>query len=94
MGADSWWKEAACIGVDETVFFPVRKKKFSVDAANVCGNCPVLDECLDFALEFKPATGIWGGYYFNLGKPVFNIFDNLISIRERSGRVFVDPREV
>lgn len=62
-----WQKQAACRGMmrDETQpkFFILRTDGPSVlrRARKVCDDCPVKQECLDFAIRFNISEGIWGG---------------------------------
>src|SRR5947209_6382070 len=45
-----WIGQAACAGVDSTLFFPAKGE--NIDAAMaLCAGCPVKLECLAFALE-------------------------------------------
>ncbi len=75
----TWRDEAACLGVDPALFFPANvgirsgKNTERLKAAThetklakqVCQTCPVVDECLDYALRTNfPKSldyGIWGG---------------------------------
>lgn len=34
----------------------------AIRARNICLNCPVFDECLEYSLEFKDLEGIWANY--------------------------------
>lgn len=55
-----WAKQAACVGADLDLFFPV--KVTDEDAAKqVCKPCPVRAECLQHALKVREAFGVWGG---------------------------------
>ena len=59
---DSWKKDAACKGMDSSMFFPeqganVQFKK----AAKVCAKCPVYKQCMNFALVNNINYGVWGG---------------------------------
>lgn len=63
-----WWDEGACKGWDPTMWFPERdtprwKTELAVD---ICGDCTVRQECLEFA-ESHPWEdfGIWGGLSVN-----------------------------
>jgi WhiB family redox-sensing transcriptional regulator len=31
-------------------------------AKEICGSCPVNEECLQYALETNQEAGVWGGY--------------------------------
>ncbi|WP_406149480.1 WhiB family transcriptional regulator [Streptomyces anulatus] len=65
--ADTFWQpDSACYGMDpedsEEVFFPTRRDHEAIaEAKELCGMCPVVRECLNFALENGLAEGIWGG---------------------------------
>lgn len=60
----SWRDDAACLGVDSGVFFVDRGAK-ATEAKQICGGCPVREECLDYALKTRPVYGIWGGLNHN-----------------------------
>jgi len=55
-----FFDDAACRGIDLDVFFPVSDAKAG-EAKAVCATCPVREECLEFALNTRPADGVWGG---------------------------------
>lgn len=58
--SDDWRKDAACLGVDPDLFFPVRNDVVNVKAAKaVCAGCPVRDECLEEYLWEE--VGVFGG---------------------------------
>ena len=60
-----WRSRAACLDEDPELFFPVGSTGPAVvqteQAKAICRRCPVIDECLEFALETKQDTGVWGG---------------------------------
>jgi len=58
-----WRDEAACSGLPHSVFFPVGDDLDSAitNAKRICASCPVVDDCLEFALETNEKAGIWGG---------------------------------
>ncbi len=60
-----WRNDAACLDEDPELFFPEgesERYQRQIDAAlEVCGICPVVDDCLSYALEADQRTGIWGG---------------------------------
>ena len=62
---DVWRDHALCSGTDPDLFFPVGttgQALVSIDhAKQVCRQCTVTSECLDFALETNQDSGIWGG---------------------------------
>jgi WhiB family redox-sensing transcriptional regulator len=55
-----FFDDAACRGVDTSVFFPASDAQAG-PAKEICATCPVREECLEFALETRPADGVWGG---------------------------------
>jgi WhiB family redox-sensing transcriptional regulator len=53
-----WKLDAACQDIDpETWYDPAQ----TVEAKKVCAGCPVLDNCLTFALDTREPWGVWGG---------------------------------
>ena len=61
----SWRRESLCRDTDPDLFFPVGTTGNALvqieRAKQVCGECPVSRECLDYALETNQDSGIWGG---------------------------------
>jgi WhiB family redox-sensing transcriptional regulator len=55
-----WASEAKCLNADPDVFFP-EKGGSTREAKRICSECPVRDECLEYALEEDERFGIWGG---------------------------------
>ena len=62
---DGWRSQAACDGgeVDPDLFFPERgDSRYKVEeAVEICSDCPVRQECLDYAIENNETSGVWGG---------------------------------
>lgn len=57
---DSEWVEfATCAGADDETFFPGNGRTRA--AREFCTVCPVMAECLAYALERPWLTGVWGG---------------------------------
>lgn len=68
-----WMNKAACIGVETKLFFPDHKlAKGAQEGANsykmaraICKDCPVIDDCLRYAMQMFPDCnddyGMWGG---------------------------------
>ena len=55
-----WMVDALCRGYPEVDFHPV--DSFGVlTAQKFCRKCPVIGECLEYALERDERFGIWGG---------------------------------
>ncbi len=61
----SWRRDAICRDTDPDLFFPVGTTGYALvqidRAKQVCGECPVKVECLDYALDTNQDSGIWGG---------------------------------
>lgn len=60
-----WRKDAACIGEDPELFFPVGSTGPALEqverAKAVCRVCPVSEKCLEWALASNQDAGVWGG---------------------------------
>ena len=71
MKDETWRERAQCSGIDTELFFPPRDKNKYKDIATQAkvycfganGNtpCPVLKECLWYAIDSDEVHGIWGG---------------------------------
>ena len=61
----TWRSEAICRDTDPELFFPVGTTGYALlqiaRAKEVCGQCPVHSDCLEYALETNQDSGIWGG---------------------------------
>lgn len=58
--ADLWRKEALCIGLPLTTFFP-ESAESNLPAKKICQECPVRIDCLDYAIATTQDFGIWAG---------------------------------
>ncbi|MEU7028959.1 WhiB family transcriptional regulator [Streptomyces sp. NPDC046275] len=60
-----WRHNAACREEDPDLFFPVGNTGPALlqieEAKAVCRRCPVVERCLQWALEFGQDSGVWGG---------------------------------
>ena len=60
-----WRQQAICRDTDPDLFFPVGTTGQALvqieRAREVCNQCPVKRDCLEFALETNQDSGIWGG---------------------------------
>ncbi len=60
-----WRHRAACRAEDPELFFPVGNTGPSLlqieEAKTVCRRCPVMEQCLDWALTTNQDAGVWGG---------------------------------
>ena len=61
--ATDWRDRAACSGYPNTLFFPAPEASSrDLDRAlAICSVCPVVEPCLEYALETNQRAGIWGG---------------------------------
>jgi WhiB family transcriptional regulator, redox-sensing transcriptional regulator len=61
----NWRDQSLCRDTDPELFFPVGttgQALVQIDMAKrVCGECPVSEDCLEFALATNQDSGIWGG---------------------------------
>lgn len=65
-GIDTHWTERAlCLGEDPETFFPVAESGPGLEqvarAKAICRSCPVVRECLSYALRAGESAGVWGG---------------------------------
>ena len=60
MSAQAWARRAACRSAEPDTFFP-EKGGSTRESKRICATCPVIDECLEFALTNGERFGIWGG---------------------------------
>lgn len=59
---NGWAEGAACRETDPELFFPEQGDKYAAaDVRGVCGDCPVREACLEWALDHGVEYGIWGG---------------------------------
>lgn len=61
----TWMAYALCQVVDPDLFFPLGNTGTALlqieEARAVCHQCPVITNCLQWALETNQDTGVWGG---------------------------------
>lgn len=60
LGRPAWQADAACRGVAVENFFPAGGTSL-MRARRICNSCPVVDDCLRYALERPSLKGIWAG---------------------------------
>ena len=59
-----WTEHALCRGIDTSAFFPEKGgQRWTpfITARDLCGRCPVADDCLLYALKNRERHGLWGG---------------------------------
>jgi WhiB family redox-sensing transcriptional regulator len=61
----TWRTRAACRTEEPDLFFPIGNTGIALlqieEAKAVCRRCPVMDSCLQWALETGQDFGVWGG---------------------------------
>jgi WhiB family redox-sensing transcriptional regulator len=61
----SWREVAACQDVDPDLFFPIGNAGPTLvqidEAKAVCARCPVMEQCLEWAVGIGQVEGVWGG---------------------------------
>ncbi|MGB3055181.1 MAG: WhiB family transcriptional regulator [Acidimicrobiales bacterium] len=56
----TWMSRGSCRNYPAAAFFP--SDGVGVDAARkICADCPVKDDCREYALEQRIEHGVWGG---------------------------------
>lgn len=65
---ENWQLDAACRGPQSVVFFPPTQFERKDDklqrearAKEICADCRVQSDCLEYALSIREPHGIWGG---------------------------------
>lgn len=61
--ADEWLEHAACNPATAELFWPTGQgvPRDVAYALSICGQCPVIKRCGEYAVEHKQTEGIWGG---------------------------------
>ena len=55
-----WRHQAACRGTDPELFYAFNPDQLG-EVKKVCADCPVREQCRQFALETGQDHGVWGG---------------------------------
>ena len=62
----NWREKSACRDSEPTLFFPIGTTGLAVEqieeAKGICADCPVTEDCLQYALQTNQEAGVWGGY--------------------------------
>jgi WhiB family redox-sensing transcriptional regulator len=64
---DRWQDAAACQGMDASTFYAhdgqraASLRRHEEAAKQVCASCPVMRQCLRYAMDTREAWGVWGG---------------------------------
>lgn len=56
----NWTRRAACKNQSIELFYP-RSGRRPVKALQICQECEVKSDCLEYALEHHQHWGVWGG---------------------------------
>jgi WhiB family transcriptional regulator, redox-sensing transcriptional regulator len=67
--SNSWQQHGLCRSVDAAVFFPPsthfehkpEREAREDRAKEICAECTVREQCLDYALAVREPHGVWGG---------------------------------
>jgi WhiB family redox-sensing transcriptional regulator len=61
----TWLNRSACLDESPELFFPIGNTGPALDqikeAKAVCGRCEVVEDCLNWAIEYGQDEGVWGG---------------------------------
>jgi WhiB family redox-sensing transcriptional regulator len=61
LGAEPWMRSGVCREVDPELWFPTQGSDGTARLAKqICHTCPVVAECLDYAMRRGERDGIWG----------------------------------
>lgn len=67
-GMEIWQAKAACRGPHAVLFFPPSRPERKEErlarertAKEICRPCPVIRDCLEYAVRIREMNGIWGG---------------------------------
>jgi WhiB family redox-sensing transcriptional regulator len=62
---ENWREVGSCRDSDPNLFYPLGRGREALEqieeAKAICRTCPSQEACLDFALTFRQALGVWGG---------------------------------
>jgi WhiB family transcriptional regulator, redox-sensing transcriptional regulator len=68
LAEEAWQIKAACRGPQSAMFFPPshferkEEKEFrEASAKEICAQCSVRSDCLEYAVRIREPHGIWGG---------------------------------
>lgn len=79
-----WCKEGICRGEDEQTFFPSVGKNPTHARKDLCANCPVITECLDYAIMYDE-DGVWGGLTKKQRKKLHFLKSTLVTTAKSQG---------
>ena len=78
-----WQDEALCNQTDPEAFFPETMYE-AKDAVAICQMCPVVNQCLEYAIKNNETSGVWGGVDFTIrGRVSEKRINNAINLRRK-----------
>jgi WhiB family transcriptional regulator, redox-sensing transcriptional regulator len=85
-----WWSDnAACSGMDVSVFYPTSRGKGTIalkrKAMMVCAGCPVRARCRETAEANYEQHGVWGGVDFSQYRYTYNEQTGDVEVRAKRG---------
>ena len=61
-----WMRDALCAQSSPDLWFPEGQlREDNAEARRICKKCPVIEDCLAYALANNEDQGIWGGLAAN-----------------------------
>lgn len=57
---NDWLERAACASTDPDLFTS-KSPSCVAKAKDICKRCPVIEDCLEHAIDNGMSSGIWGG---------------------------------
>lgn len=88
-----WQMQGACRGMDSAFFFhpegergPARASR-ETRAKQVCGGCPVLEQCRRHALTVHEPYGVWGGLSESERDDIIRDRDRTLQVQGRSSAI-------
>jgi WhiB family redox-sensing transcriptional regulator len=64
----NWFEQAACVGLEPDAWFP-NEQADAETPIRVCRSCPVMLQCLVYAVETRQRHGVWGGQRMETYRP-------------------------
>ncbi len=57
----TWMEEAVCGGAETEAFYSDTERFLRRLTEQYCKKCPVMNQCLEYALASEDQFGVWGG---------------------------------
>lgn len=58
---DNWRAQAKCKDHNTNDFYLERGNRLTLQIKQLCKECPVREQCLEYAIKYHERFGIWGG---------------------------------